>query len=165
MEVFAYKVIFTGTKEQAFALEKLLRPKADIGWNRAMGGLQFGVYSPMTGRKHSPETIAKIKLSNMGKNKGRISPRKGVIVTNETREKIRIASSQRRHRPESKIKVSEALRNRVRKQETFDKISKSAKARYDKERSDFYSWLATHGNYIGNIETMSRKDAEKENIG
>lgn len=177
---YFYQVIFTGSKEQAFALEKLLRPEANIGWNKAIGGLQFGIYSPMTGCKHSLETIEKIRLGNLGKRIGIPSPMKGKSHSIEVKERLRIINLKRKHRPESKLKVSEALKKRIRKQETFDKISKAAIARYDKKRNEVDRFII-NGNYIGSVillknislavqnshsvEIMSRKDAEKENIG
>ena len=149
-----WMVIFTGNMDQAFKLERLLRPVPNIGLNKATGGIQFGTYSPMTGRHHSPETIEKIRSSNMGKRKGCVSPMKGKTHSDEVKERLRISSSQRKHRPESKAKVSEALRKTVRKKETGDKISRAKTAYYDSKRAELDKFIAS-GNYIGEIKGYS----------
>jgi hypothetical protein len=118
---FKYKIVFTGSQAQAFALEHHLRPKANIGWNKAIGGLQFGVYSPMTGRKHSPETIEKIRASNLGLKHNVTVPK--AKHTEEAKLKISKAVTGRKHTDQAKAKVSEALRKRVRKPETYAKIA------------------------------------------
>jgi NUMOD3 motif-containing protein len=76
---FLYRVIFKGTKEECLAYEKRLRPTINIGWNTAVGG-NSGYLSPqwyeatkaswkngrvsgMTGKKHSSETIRKMKAA------------------------------------------------------------------------------------------------------
>lgn len=158
---FKFMIVFTGNKEQAFALEHHLRPKPNVGLNKAIGGLQFGVYSPMTGRSHSHETIEKIRSSNLGQKRSPETCEKlrNRRFSDEFKEKIRVSSSARRHRPESKAKVSEALRNRVRKPETFAKISEAKKKYYENKRNS----LILNGTPVTNhhlVETLAVVDAE-----
>lgn len=137
---FKYKIIFTGNQAQAFALELHLRPRPNIGLNKAIGGLQFGVYSPMTGRKHSAETINKIKIGNIGlKRTDETKAKLKIVRTNiseETRDRMRKASTGRKLSEESRAKVSEALRNRVRTEETKKKLSEAAKRQWDKYHAE-----------------------------
>lgn len=125
-----YQIIFTGNMEQAFALEKLLRPKPNIGLNKAIGGLQFGKYSPMTGMKFTDEHKEKLRISNLGKKK---PSREWFRHSQETKEKLKIIFKGRKQTQSAKDKVSEALRKRVRKKESYDKmaekIRESAKLR------------------------------------
>lgn len=130
---FKFKIIFTGNKEQAFALEYHLRPNANIGLNKAIGGLQFGIYSPMTGRSHSTETIEKIRQSNLGKKRSEetIINMKAAKqnISIETRAKTAASSKGRKHTNETKIKVSKALAGHIVSEETRAKISMANKGR------------------------------------
>jgi len=57
-------IICMTDKENAYYLEKRLRPTMNIGWNIAIGG---GLPPDCTGRKHSEQTKKKISISNKGK--------------------------------------------------------------------------------------------------
>lgn len=74
---------------QAQVLEAMLRPVANIGWNIKKGG---GTSPDCSGRTHSPETIEKIRQSNLITKGSRtyISPYKGMTgrFSDETKEKI-----------------------------------------------------------------------------
>lgn len=52
-----YRVIFEGTREECFNLEKELRPLPGIGWNMAVGGK----HGWRIAFKHSDETTQKLK--------------------------------------------------------------------------------------------------------
>ena len=174
---FKYMIVFTGTQAQAFALEHHLRPKPNIGLNKAIGGLQFGVYSPMTGRNHTPETIEKIRKSNLGKH--RTNTRINFKHTDETKALMSQQRKGRKHTPEAKAKVVAALTGSTVSPETCARISasntgkKATKetrkamsdgkwAKYNIDMSNIkmlkdYTVMNGHS-----VETMAKADAEPE---
>lgn len=161
---FKFKIIFTGSLEQVFALERHLRPLPNIGWNKAIGGLQFGVYSPMTGRKHSSETIEKIRKSNLGKKHNVINPRINFKHTEETKIKLGEMSKGRKHTLEAKAKVTAALTGRVVSEETKAKIAKSNTGKKASEETrrkmSEGKWAKKNFNFDPNkVIILSRADA------
>lgn len=141
---FKFKIIFYGTIEQALSLEYMLRPKPGIGWNRAIGGkegyklghceetvkiikekrkLQI---APRLGMKHRPETIERIRSSNLGLKRSNETIAKMKIakqnISAETRAKTSAASIGRKHTLATKSKVIAALIGRPVSEETRNKI-------------------------------------------
>lgn len=74
-----------------------------------------------TGKKLKQETIQKMRESL----KGRVSPRKGVTLTEETKEKIREKRKLQITTEETKKKMSDAMKGRIMSNEWKQKISKS----------------------------------------
>ena len=124
---FKFKIIFTGSLAQAYALEFLLRPYPNIGMNKAAGGLQFGVNGPMLGRNHTKDAKEKIRLSNLGQKRSQETCKKlkARVRTNEWRRNASIAQIGKQRSEVVKDKISDALRKRIRTDETNDKIRKS----------------------------------------
>ena len=109
-------------QQEQFWIEKLNATDRNIGYNLMSGGYK------VRGIKHSPETIAKISKSRTGiipdrlyqpqseENKRKISetlkeyykthdnPRKGVHLSDETKEKLRIANVGKKYSEETKAK-------------------------------------------------------------
>ena len=135
---FKFKIIFTGSLAQAYALEFQLRPFPDIGLNKAAGGLQFGTNGPNKGRKHLPETIEKIRQSNKGQKRSQetCEKLKARERTDEWRKNASIAQTGKKHSEEAKAKVSEALKKRIRSAETHEKIRKTVTENW-KKRKEF----------------------------
>ena len=113
-------------KKEEYYIEKHNSFNSDIGMNLTSGGCQNWKISEDTLIKmkdrpkiiHSEETKRKISESNKGKNKGKVSPRKGVELTNETKDKI--SKNHSRSKP---------MLGKSHTQETKDKISKSNKGK------------------------------------
>lgn len=61
--------------------------------SRKISAAKVGCIGGMLGRRHSPETIEKIRRSNIGKNKGKRSPWKGKQPSGEMRAKMRVAKA------------------------------------------------------------------------
>jgi len=109
--------------------------------NRGKGSSRAYTESIDAHRKmgHSEETRRKISISNTGKiqsieSRKKISAsKKGTICSEETKKILSEIHKGNQyslgyiHREESKIKISNALRERIRKPETFKKISKKLK--------------------------------------
>ena len=104
--------------DHAYWLEQYIRPKPDIGWNLAVGGLG-GSKGPQ-----SEETIEKRSKSMLGKNTGKkLSPR-----TDEHKEKLRKANLGKVFTEEHKNNMSKAklgVKKGPQSEETIEKISKS----------------------------------------
>lgn len=49
------RILFEGTREECKTWENRLRPRPDLGWNKAIGGIETG---GMLGRNHTEETKA-----------------------------------------------------------------------------------------------------------
>jgi hypothetical protein len=81
----------------------------------------IGKNSSMYGKKHSLETIKKLK--------GRISPAKGKILSNETKEKLRIAHLGKKLSEETKRKISEVQKGRTLSEEHKRKLSEANKGK------------------------------------
>lgn len=98
-ELFMDKVA-KGTKKQMLKLEAKLRPKPDMGWNRAPGGGSSangranGLSRLGKPRKpHSEETKAKIAASMKGKNQGERSPETRAKISSGNKGKTRSLES------------------------------------------------------------------------
>lgn len=134
---FKFKIIFTGSIEQAYALELHLRPRPNIGLNKATGGLQFGTNGPRKGLITSEEVKEKLRIANTGLKRSKETCEKLKLakmnISEETRLKISEAGKGRKHTNEVKAKVSEALTGRPVSEETRLKISNSNKGRLHTE--------------------------------
>jgi hypothetical protein len=78
-----------------------------------------------TGRKHSKESLKKMSDAQKERFKTSPSPRKGVTLTDETKEKIREKRKLQITTEETKKKMSQAMMGRVMSEEWKQKISKS----------------------------------------
>ena len=58
---FEYKIIFRGSRRDAYALEARLRPYPHIGWNIGIGGFANG--GGLKGVPKSPETIERMRAA------------------------------------------------------------------------------------------------------
>lgn len=136
---FKFKIIFTGTLAQVYALELALRPNPNIGLNKARGGLQFGTYGPRLGLTTSDEVKEKLRQSNLGlkrtdETRERLRQVR-INISEETRQRMRDASKGRKLSDASRAKVSEALRGRVRTEESREKTRKTMTGvKYSEER-------------------------------
>jgi group I intron endonuclease len=61
--------------------------KGTIPWNKGNGAYMIGNNNPMFGKNHNPSTIKKISQAKTGA----VSPRKGVILSNQTKSLLRNA--------------------------------------------------------------------------
>jgi predicted GIY-YIG superfamily endonuclease len=78
---FSVRVLFEGPIQKCLELERMLRPRPEIGWNRMAGGVQVRI-----GRRHTAKT--KCKISQAVKDTG---AGKGLPKSIEHREAIRQA--------------------------------------------------------------------------
>lgn len=86
-----------------------------LGFDLVNGTLGGEGGSPMLGKKHTPETRAKMRIAKLGKNLGKkLSP--------EHRDKIRAAGIGRKFAAESRAKISAALTGIKRSTETREKL-------------------------------------------
>jgi hypothetical protein len=95
-----------GSPEYCLEIEHHLRPSPNIGWNIAAGGDRG-----MLGRKHSEETIEKIKKSLRGR-----------PVSDEFRAKLSLAGKGRKKTAEHAAKIGDALRGQKRTEEQCNRI-------------------------------------------
>lgn len=104
---FTLQVLLTSTQEYCYEMESkaietynTLKPN---GYNICTGGRgAIGIYGEkngMFGRKHSPETIEKIRLTRLGKK-----------ASAETKQKMSISRKNRKQTPESFAKLAETKR-------------------------------------------------------
>jgi group I intron endonuclease len=104
---FTLQVLLTSTQDYCYEMERkaiesynTLKPN---GYNICTGGLgAIGIYGEkngMFGRKHSPETIEKIRLTRLGKK-----------ASSETKQKMSISRKNRKQTPESFVKLAETKR-------------------------------------------------------
>jgi hypothetical protein len=95
---FKSTILFTGTVEQCFELERQLRPRPGIGWNRAGGGQKSCL-----GFKHSEEAKRNMSRAIKGKTKGIPKPA-------EHRAKISAATKARYANPAAHAQTSAAVK-------------------------------------------------------
>ena len=89
-DTLIYDIVYQGDKKSCLSFEKELRSTSHIGWNISIGG-----GSTMLGRKHTKETIDKLKKhlhSDSAKHKMSLA-RKGVPKSKEHRDAISSALS------------------------------------------------------------------------
>jgi len=129
----------TLNEREIYWIAKLKSTDRSIGYNIDQGGSnnpRIGESNGMFGRKHSPETLEKIRLKAIGRNhskssrlkmseqrKGKTTWNKGIptseevkfklsliaknqIVSDETKEKLRILATGRKHTQETKDKIA-----------------------------------------------------------
>jgi hypothetical protein len=120
---FEHRVLFVGTKTECRALEWKLRPEAGIGWNKNIGGMKsprFGVVLPLHVKQNmreaankrwqerpmTDETREKYRLASTGRtNKGRLGQEKSA----EERAKIAASHVGMKMAPETLQKQSERM--------------------------------------------------------
>lgn len=106
---FTLQVLLTSTQEYCYEMERkaieaynTLKPN---GYNICTGGLGaigiFGDKNGMFGRKHSPETLEKIRQTKLGK-----------ALTAETKEKMRVAHLGQKRTEENREKMKQVALNR-----------------------------------------------------
>jgi hypothetical protein len=119
--MFDHIVLFRGSNEECYCLEKALRPHPGIGWNIAPGGEAHPgpgpSRPPMLGRKHSAKTKAKMRKAyrkRLAEGRAYHGGNGGHKHDAETREKIRQARLRqkcprtgKRHTEETKRAQSE----------------------------------------------------------
>lgn len=101
IENHIFDVLFECKREELNSIEieyitKYNSFNSEIGMNLTSGGCQNWKISKETREKmrnrpkiiHSEETKNKMRISAIGKNKGKVSPRKNVKLSDETKEKI-----------------------------------------------------------------------------
>jgi hypothetical protein len=140
--------ILIGDEQYCFDIEKKLRPTSHIGWNIMMGGIVYGK-KPIgfghknIGRKVSTETRKKISDAikevmkdpirlqmNRIARLGKTSPRKGVVLSEETKLKLSLSKIGK----PSKIKGTKKL------PEMIEKYKKAVRN---------VSWVCIHCNKAG----------------
>jgi group I intron endonuclease len=109
------------------------------GYNDTKGGDGTVGQKFRLGKKHTAETRAKLSASRMG----RPSPRKGVKLSEETKQKIRLANLGKKRSAEAVEKAMAKIRGRAawnkglkHKEETKVKMSLTHKSRWEKRRED-----------------------------
>ncbi len=91
---YKYKVIYIfKSRKEAVELEIKLHNKFNVGVNESFynRGRQTSSGWDNTGNKHSDKTKQKMRESRLGKT----SPRKGVVLSDQTRAKLKLAHSKR----------------------------------------------------------------------
>lgn len=114
-QAYSFSVVQVTDKNEQFLIEQEWIDRLisdDLCYN-----LSKNTLSPMAGRRHSKETIEKIKAAN-----------KGRVVSQETRKKIGDASRGRITSEETKKKISARGKGRIVSTETRQKASQSNRA-------------------------------------
>ena len=119
---FEWSIIFSGTKAQCVEVEHTLRPEPGIGWNRARGGepmvnftdeVRARMSAAARNRVVSDETREKLRVTSTGRtNKGRLGQKK----SDEERARIAASHIGLTHTAEARAKMSAAKignRNRL----------------------------------------------------
>lgn len=130
------------TAEEAFECEILLVEAAREKWGRGVclniapggvGGFDGGENHPFYGRKHTPESRAKMSVSRMGEKNhryGKPSVMKGKKITNpETLAKLS-AASRGENNPRYGVTLTEETKNKIRKALTGKKRAESSTEKY-----------------------------------
>jgi len=126
---FTLQVLLTSTQEYCYEMERkaidaynTLKPN---GYNICTGGLGaigiFGDKNGMFGRKHSPETLEKIRQTKLGK-----------VLTAETKEKMRVAHLGQKRSAESREKMKQIALNRS--PEVLAKMREARNATFARKR-------------------------------
>lgn len=109
------------------------------GYNDTKGGDGTVGIKSRLGKKHTAETRAKLSSSCMG----RVSARKGVKLSEETKQKLRLANLGKKRSPEVTEKIVAKLKGKKswikglkHKEETRAKMSLTHKARWAKKREE-----------------------------
>lgn len=128
-------ILVKTTRKFALLLENRLRPDKCIGWNTVEGG---GDAPDCTGNTHSHKTKTKISLSNLGKNLGKVNPRKGMKNSEEHTTKMvntRMAKGNYSHKDITKKKISNTLlKNPPRKTTCYIQIENKPVRKFDNIR-------------------------------
>jgi group I intron endonuclease len=126
---FTLQVLAIGTQKYCYELEhkvidsfNTLKPN---GYNICTGGVGaigiFGDKNGMYGKKHSPETIEKIRQTKIGRK-----------ATNETKEKMRVSHLGQKRSAESCKRMRQVALNRS--PELLEKMQTSIRAAYARKR-------------------------------
>ena len=128
---------------------------------RKMSNTQSGEKNHFFGKKHSDETIIKLRDINKGKHlseetkkkisdkiKGRTSPNKGKHPSEETRRKMSISRKGKHHSEESKRKMSAAKKGKHPSEETRRKISLAKKGKPNVKLSKHVLQFTLTGEFI-----------------
>jgi len=91
------KVMLIGDTEYCLDVELKLRPTDKIGWNIVKGGGKPPSIPWNKGKKATPEEAERLRQMRIG----RPGPRKGVKLSSETIEKMRLAKIGKKHTPEA----------------------------------------------------------------
>jgi hypothetical protein len=115
---FEAAVLFEGSKEECLALEHEFRPRPCIGWNFNYGGEFYGpAFPPMQGRKHSAETLKRMRgaaLKRIREGRGYQGGNKRQH-SEETKAKIRTARAKQTVEPHLGVKHNDAARAKISK--------------------------------------------------
>lgn len=116
------QTLCVGDNEYCYALEKRLRPAHNIGWNLAIGGEKVAIgriVSAATRKKlsdsrknirYSKEVCKKISLAAKGNQR-----KKGVKLSDESKERIRLAGLGRKATPQARENMRQAALRRKNK--------------------------------------------------
>jgi hypothetical protein len=128
------KVLLVGDTDYCLEIESKLRPDDKIGWNIVKGGGKPPSTPWNKGKKARPEEVERLRQMRLGQP----SARKGVKLSEETKQKIRLAT--------------------VGRKQTFEQIEKSRLARIGKKQPLV---SCPHCNKIGGSYTMPRWHFDK----
>lgn len=96
-DVLLKETVLIGDKDYCLYIESKLRPEDKTGWNIVKGGGLPPSVPWNKGKKASPQEVERLRRIRLGKP----GPRKGVKLSAETIEKIRLAKIGTRQTPES----------------------------------------------------------------
>lgn len=124
---FKFLILFSGTREECFAVEARFRPQHSIGWNNAAGGRNgYG-----RGDFYSEKTREKIAKAKIGKPRPDLARyNRTRTLSEETLKKMRAAAERATAASKNSKKFSGNHHSSV----SREKISRTLKARYTEER-------------------------------
>lgn len=132
----------TNNKRTADCLERFFISALDCisnGYNLALGGDGGSIHTPDIREKvsksllkmHAERPDVRARVSNSLK--GRVSPRKGITMSEEQKAKISASCTGKRHSPEALAKMSASQKGRPKSAESKQRMSASAKHRASTE--------------------------------
>lgn len=120
-EISEKTILYEGSEEFCYQLERILRPDFEIGWNLAIGN---STQTKRSGYKMSKEFKEQRHQSMLGNSRG--SGNRGKPKSPIHRQRIAEANKGRSKSKESKIRQSEKMRGRKLTPEHRAKISQQA---------------------------------------